>query len=110
MISESLQSCGSAREVIALCLRHQRPRRPMSIRQLGRKLGYASDRALGMAHSGLRDVSPGMIEKLSEHLCLSDRERRYFDLLARKDRATRKRRTEECARIESELSAYRSRA
>lgn len=58
-----------------------------SLRQLSKKLGYSSDRALGMAVKGDRVVSDRLRENLAEWANFSPKEYLYFSVLIEKSKA-----------------------
>jgi uncharacterized protein (TIGR02147 family) len=60
--------------------------RPLSIRQLSRKLGYASDRTVGMVFKGQRKMSADMQERLVKWLKLTPKEQLYLHSLVRYER------------------------
>jgi uncharacterized protein (TIGR02147 family) len=59
--------------------------RPYSIRQLSRKLGYSSDRGLGMVLKGQRAMSSDMQVRIAKFLRLSAKEAMHLQALVRKD-------------------------
>jgi hypothetical protein len=56
-------------------------KKPLSIRELSRRLGYQSDRALGMAHKGARPMSQEMLENLASHFHLSEKQNKFLHLV-----------------------------
>lgn len=60
--------------------------RALSIRQFSRKLGYASDRTIGMVVQGQRDLSPELIRRLVKYAQLSLRDKEFLSLLALRQR------------------------
>jgi uncharacterized protein (TIGR02147 family) len=60
--------------------------RPLSIRQLSQKLGYSSDRALGMVLQGKRPMSHDMLERVRKWARLTKKESEFLHLLARRER------------------------
>lgn len=59
--------------------------RPLSHAQIARKLGYKSSRSVGMVLSGKRMPSAPMILQMASYLKLDDQEKRYFELLVRRE-------------------------
>ncbi|MGZ6479840.1 MAG: TIGR02147 family protein [Bdellovibrionales bacterium] len=64
--------------------------RPLSIRELSRKLGYASDRTLGMVVQGERVMGNEMLRRISEFAKLTRKDKDYLALLALKQKQLRK--------------------
>ena len=60
--------------------------RPLSIRQLSQKLGYSSDRALGMVLQGKRPMSHEMLDRVRKWARLTKKESDFLHLLARRER------------------------
>jgi uncharacterized protein (TIGR02147 family) len=60
--------------------------RPLSIRQLSRRLGYSSDRAIGMVLQGKRTMSQDMLVRISRWARLTRKESDFVGLLIRRDR------------------------
>lgn len=77
---EVLYASSSAGEVLKRSLSYGR-RRPMSISQFSKILGYKSDRLAGMVIKGQRVMSSQLGKKLANYLKLSSKEKYFLDLL-----------------------------
>lgn len=82
--------------------------KPISIRQLSRKLGYASDRTVGMVVQGQRDMAPAMLRKLGEFAKFSAQENEFVRLLAERDRL--RRRGEDGSAVDALLGEFRKKS
>lgn len=63
--------------------------KPISLAIWARKLGYKSARSLEMVISGKRLPSEDLVFKISKDLKLSEKEKTYFQLLVKRERAIR---------------------
>lgn len=61
-------------------------KRPFSIRELSRKLGYSSDRAIGMVHAGQRPMSEEMITRFASHFRLTEKQQSFLRALCEQTR------------------------
>ena len=64
----------------------KRGRQAWSQKAWAKRLGYQSDRSLGMLLKRQRHLSPKMVTAIGKSLALGPTEFRYFDLLAKRDR------------------------
>jgi uncharacterized protein (TIGR02147 family) len=95
--------CNSSQDFLQLALRLKR-KRPISIRELSRKLQYSSDRAFGMALQGTRPISSEMLERLCEYLKLTPKEKAFVQLLAKRERAVKQSsQSDHLIKIETEI-------
>lgn len=81
---ESLYRYDSVPEVLKALL--NKGRRPMSIRQLSQKLGYASDRTVGMVAKGQREMGADMLRRVADYAQLSSRDREFLSLLSLREK------------------------
>lgn len=81
-----IENYDSVPEIIKAVLQEQKP---LSIRQLSRKLGYSSDRTVGMVLQGHREMGPDMQKRFSEFAKLDAREKEYLNLLIERQKKMR---------------------
>lgn len=82
--------------------------RPLSIRELSRKLGYNSDRTVGMVVKGERVMGGDMLRRISDFAHLSRKDKDYLALLALKQRHLRQGRAVD--QIEKQLADTRGKS
>ena len=82
----AIHDCESVADIIRTVIARNRS---LSVRQLSRKLGYASDRTVGMVAQGQREMGPEMLRRFSEFAKLNSKERDYLTLLSERQRKRR---------------------
>lgn len=97
-------SYNSSAEIIQ-GLQQARGVRPLSLRQLSKKLGYSSDRTVGMIAQGQRALSRGVIQNIQKVYQLSPREKAYIDLVAQRDSLRLKNRS--TAGVDKEIASLK---
>ncbi len=80
-----------------------REKSKLSIRQLAKKMGFKSDRSLGMILNGQRFLSMATFERIDRALSLNPREKNVLHLLIRRETNLRNKISVEG--IESELNS-----
>lgn len=75
--------------------------RPLSHEQIAQRLGYKSSRSIGMVLNGTRMPSATMILQIASYLKLDDQEKRYFELLIRREQLLKHKKS--VALVEREL-------
>jgi len=69
-------------EFLSACFQKRRSLNPRySLRAWSRQLGYNTPSYLAQVMKGERTLKPELAEKMSSHLRLSKKQKRYFDLL-----------------------------
>ncbi len=68
-------------------------KRPVPLKLWAHRLGYKTSRSLELVISGQRLPSQEMVEKLTSDLKLSPRDKKYFDLMLKRERYLRKKKS-----------------
>lgn len=102
---ENLQAYNSVAEVLRAAM-NARAGRPLSIRQFSRKLGYASDRTLGMVIQGRREMGAEMLRRFADYAQLSVKDKEYLSLLALREKFANKGRP--LQQVEEKLARFRT--
>ncbi len=81
-----IENFNSVQEYLRAVLRE---RKSLSIRSLSKKLGYASDRTVGMVVQGRREMGAEMQRRLADFVKLTPKQREYLNLLSEKQKKAR---------------------
>jgi len=86
--------------------RSQKNKSAWTQKALSKRLGYRSDRSIGMVLKRQRCLTPPLVSGLGKVLNLTPQEYRYFDLLVQRDRLLK--RGIDSSFIDRELQSYKT--
>ncbi|MES2855705.1 MAG: hypothetical protein V4692_07575, partial [Bdellovibrionota bacterium] len=104
---EKLVGSEKIQNALGILLSHGR-KRPLSIREVSRRLNYSSDRAIGMVLTGERPMSEEMLKRFSGYFSLTEKQSRVLKLLTEKHKALAKGDSSELKKVEAELMRIRT--
>lgn len=106
-LENSIYESESVKEILENLLSYNR-KSPMSIRQFSKKIGYSSDRTLGMIYSGVRPLNDNVLEKLSEMFQISGKPLKYIELISEKEKAELSKDSDRLKKCTEQLETFKS--